>query len=294
MPDMARYVFHGYAKYTEKDCYALPGVLKTAEFGLEVDRVFPPGGPTGEHLDLLQEWVARGRKYEGATSTHVNTKVTEAIHKHLCRNEAWTKAIANHQLTKDGRPWQQSSAYDCFHAMNIGEVAAWAMQRAIPPIRTHCKNGDEIDEIADLEVRTIPDHFDPNDESKATTGNWACMINKGAQEGDDANYLYWEPERLHQLNSEKKEDPPVFEAGYVSALSAYYMDNPNEDMLPGHADALRVFRGEQKMTSPTTTEVDAAPTEGSVAVVPAAEEDRSTRPLSAVGKRGRAQLATKP
>ena len=79
-------------------------------------------------------------------------------------------------------------------------------------------------------------------------------------------------------------------------------------MLPGHADALRVFRGGQKMTSPTTTkptEVDVAVTptvaEGSVAVPPAAEgsvavqgvaeKGRSLRPLSAVGARARAQPA---
>jgi hypothetical protein len=151
----------------------------------------------------------------------------------------WTKAIGDCQLNNDGHPWTHSSAYDCFEAMNIGEVATWAMHQAIPyTVTPHRKKGDDIGEITDVEVRTHPDLQYTDDESKATTDNWACITNKGAQGGNDNNYLYWEPEYLHKLAGRWcTKNPPVFEAGYVSALSAYYDENPNEDMLPGHADA---------------------------------------------------------
>ena len=125
------------------------------------------------------------------------------------------------------------------------------------------------------------------------------MINKGAEGGGANNYLYWEPEYLHKLAGRCTKNPPVFDAGYVSALSAYYDETPNEDMLPGHADALRVFRGEQKMTSPTVLPpvavvavqgVDGEQADGAGAPAGGGtDKDRSLRPLSAVGARARAQ-----
>ena len=288
--------FHGYIDYTAEDCYALPEVLESADFAAEVDRVFAPSGPTGEQIDLLQEWVDRGRKLEGATSTHVKTKVAEAIQKHLCRSAVWTKAIGDCQVTKDGHPWKHSSAYDCLQAMSIAQVATWAMRRAIPynvtPLR---KRGDEIDEITDVEVRTHADEMFPDDESKATTDNWVCIINKGAQEGDDSNYCYWDPEEVHKLGGRWcTKYPPVFTVGFDKALSAYYLENPNVDMLPGHAEALTVFRDGQKMTSPALPVLPEAAVEvqGAEGEQSATEEDRSKRPLSSVGARARSQTKT--